>query len=136
MPWGDYGRGRLAGTSEVWDATQLREFENVLALAWECPGCTDPIRPAAWQADHKVTAHFKRLPGQFHSDRCRYNQMLPAGPRSLHWSSVGHQKLFEQALRAADEAARAPDCAEADRLLAIAGHHAAIFAALDAMIRP
>lgn len=82
--------GRIAGTPEIWDATQLSRLDDAFDVLWECPGCTLPVYPAAWRSnEHKVTAHFKKRPRTDHHHRCKYDLLCKSGPRSLTDRQMG-----------------------------------------------
>lgn len=76
--------GRIAGTSEIWDATQIGAAVDVEGTAWECPGCTLPLIPAAWRPGGKVTAYFRGKPPAVHAGGCLYDRVSTASRGTLH----------------------------------------------------
>jgi hypothetical protein len=87
--------GRVAGTSDIWDATQIANYEDVDAVEWECPGCTLRVFPVAWKpGQYKVTAHFKKGPGVQHHPKCQYDLMSKGGRRSLAKGTMGKPKSW------------------------------------------
>jgi len=83
--------GRIAGTDEVWDATEIRHESQVNGVDWRCPCCHARVYAAAWDTSqrHKVTAHFKRYRLQSHDPGCLYLEVANAGPEALAWSEMG-----------------------------------------------
>lgn len=75
--------GRIAGTTDIWDATQIAQAVDVERTAWECPGCTLPLVPAAWRPGGKVTAHFRGKPPFEHAEGCLYERISNAKHGSL-----------------------------------------------------
>lgn len=87
--------GRIAGTPEIWDATQLSRLDDVSEVDWECPGCTLPILPVAWcSEERKVTAHFRKKPGTHHHPECKYDLLCRSGRRSLGAREMGEPRSW------------------------------------------
>lgn len=87
----DMDEGRISGTSDIWDATEIRHEWQVKDLHWRCPGCHLRTYPAAWSDPDrfKVTAHFKKFPNTAHDVDCLYDEVTRAGPQKLAWGAMG-----------------------------------------------
>lgn len=82
--------GRINGTVEIWDASEIPNAEDVEGIDWRCPGCSLQIIPAAWRrGPHKITAHFRRRSGQSHAAECCYAYPSRGGPNGRITGSMG-----------------------------------------------
>lgn len=77
--------GRIAGTSDVWDATLITHSSEVEGAFWECCGCTAPLDAVAWKPDKRwlVTAHFRLKGGIKHAPGCLYEEYLRGGAKRI-----------------------------------------------------
>ena len=88
--------GRIAGTDEILDATEIRHRNQIDGIDWRCPGCDARVYAAAWDDPnkYKVTAHFKRYPAQPTDPNCLYEQVAKAGPCSLTCGEMGRPRQW------------------------------------------
>lgn len=101
--------GRIAGTTEILDASLISHVDRIEEIVWECPGCTALLWPAAWHPgrSYRVLAYFRIRDGEEHHGDCLYRDRS-VGSRSGRTSARGARRMVGPVIGMVDMTEPAP----------------------------